>query len=285
MWSQYFYYYSDKLEVISIYNYLEPANYLKDRLAILKDEIPGFSLRAWSKHLGMKSHGPLHAILNKQRRIPKKLVPIFIKTLKLDKQELRYFEILVDFQRSKTPQEKEFYLDRLRQLSPKPLREINDLEAYKYITDPIHIILAELTQLKSFKDDPVWIKQHFRLNQNLRDIENIINRLKSLGVIEAAGKKMLKPVKHKYTKFEIESADIQNYHKTCSKMAIDQISKQNVEEKEFNAIAFNIKKKDLPKMKEQIREFINTLVDNYEAGAHQGDETYQLNLQLFSLSK
>lgn len=269
----------------SIYNYLEPANYLNDRLAILKEEIPGFSLRAWAKHLGMKSHGPLHAILKKQRKIPKKLVPILIKSLKLEKNEEKYFELLVDFQRSKTPQEKEFYLNKLKDLSPKPLREINDLEAYKYITDPIHIIIAELTQLKGFKHDPVWIKQHFRINQNLRDIENILARLEKLGVIEKAGNKTIKPVKHIYTKFEIESADIQNYHKLCSQMAIDQISKQDVSDKEFNAIAFNIKKKDLPKMKEEIREFINNLVKNYEAPAHQGDSTYQLNAQLFELNK
>jgi len=271
--------------MINIYDYLEPADYLKDKLAEIKKNNAGFSLRAWAKHLGMKSHGPLHAILNKQRNIPKKLVPVLIKSLKLDKKAEKYFEVLVDFQRSKTPTEKDFYLERLQQLSPKPLREINDLEAYKYITDPIHIIIAELTQLKNFQDNPVWIKQHFRLNQNLREIEIILNRLKSLGVIEKKGEKINKPVQHIYTKFEIESSDIQNYHKTCSHMAIDQISKQDISEKEFNAIAFNIKKKDIPKMKEQIREFINNLVDEYEAKPHQGDETYQLNLQLFSLSK
>jgi len=271
--------------MINIYDYLDPATYLRDKLAEIKLKNSSYSLRSWAKQLGMKSHGPLHAILNQQRKIPKKLVPTFIKSLKLNKQEERYFEALVDFQRSKSIDEKELYKERLEKLSPTPLREVSDLEAYKYITDPLHIILAEMTQLKGFQNDPVWIKKHFRLNLNLRDIEIMINRLISLGVVLEKKNKLIKTVEHIYTKYEIESAVIQEYHKTCSKMAIEEISKQSISQREFNAIAFNIKLADIPKMKESIREFVNHLVEEYEAKPHEGDETYQLNLQLFSLSK
>ncbi|MBT4790220.1 MAG: TIGR02147 family protein [Halobacteriovoraceae bacterium] len=136
----------------SIYDYLDATDFLNDKFKELQKERPSFSLRAWAKHLDMKSHGPLHAILKKQRMIPKKLVPKLIKTLKIDKNEVKYLEALVDFQRAKSIEEKEFYKEQLAKLSPTPLREINDLEAYKYITDPIHITLAEMTQLKNFKD-------------------------------------------------------------------------------------------------------------------------------------
>lgn len=193
--------------------------------------------------------------------------------------------MLVDFDRSKNFDEKEFYREKLENLSPRPIREINDLEAYKYVTDPVHIMLAEMTQLKGFKDSPAWIKQHLRINQNMRDLEVMLERLKKLGIIKKEKNKMTKPVEHIYTGQEIESKDIQAYHKTCSNMAIDQIGKQGIDEKEFNAIAFNIEKKNLPKMKEELREFINKLVEDYEAPPHKGDETYQLNLQLFSLTK
>jgi uncharacterized protein (TIGR02147 family) len=268
-----------------IYNYLDPADYLKDQLAYKKESNNSFSLRSWAKQLGMKSHGPLHAILNKQRKIPKKIVPALLKSLKLKSKEAKYFEVLVDFHRSKSIDEKSYYKDQLEKLSPVPLRELNDLEAYKYITDPVHIILAEMTQLKSFKSDPLWIKQHLRLNQNLKEIEVMVNRLLKLGVVIEKGNKLFKPVEHIYTKYDIKSDAIQQYHKTCSRIAIDEISIQEVAEREFNAIAFNIQKKDLPKMKESIRDFVNQMVEEFEAKPHKGDATYQLNLQLFSLTK
>jgi uncharacterized protein (TIGR02147 family) len=271
--------------MINIYDYVEPSQFLKDHLAEKKKLNSSFSLRSWAKLLGMKSHGPLHAILNQQRGIPKKLVPSLIQSLKLSKKDAKYFEALVDFQRSKTLEEKDFHREKLESLSPTPLREVNDLEAYKYITDPVQIILAEMTQLKNFKNDPAWIKKHFRINLNLRDIEIIIERLLKLGVVQEHGTKLLKRVEHIYTKFEVLSDTIQDYHKVCSEMAITEISKQDILEREFNAVAFNIKMKDLPKIKESMREFINQLVEEYEAPPHKGDETYQLNLQFFSLTK
>lgn len=271
--------------MISIYEYLDATDFINDKFNELKASRPAFSLRAWSKHLGMKSHGPLHAILKKQRNIPKKLVPGLIKTLKLTKQEGQFLESLVDFQRAKTGDEKEFYKEKLNQLAPRPLREINDLEAYKIITDPFHILLAEMTQLKSFDDNPAWIKSHLRPNLNMRDIEVMMERLRKIGVVEKKGSRYIKPVEHIYTKLEIESTVIQEYHKTCSKLAMEEISKQSVDAREFNAIAFNIQKKDLPQIKEKLREFINSLVDEFESSPGKGDETYQLNMNLFSLTK
>ena len=271
--------------MINIYDYLDAIDFINDKFNERKEANKNLSLRGWAKQMGMKSHGPLHAILKKQRNIPKKIIPDLIKTLKLKKNESIYFEHLVDYQRAKTPSEKEFYKEKLEKLSPTPLREISDYEAYKYVTDPVHIMIAEMTQLKGFKDTPAWIKQHLRFNQNIRDIEQMLERLKKLGVIKKEKNKIIKPVEHIYTTYEIQSDVIQDYHKFCSKLAIDQISKQQVEDKEFNTLSLNLKKKDLPKMKEDIREFINKLVKEYEAKPHEGDETYQLNMQLFSLTK
>ena len=271
--------------MVNVFEYLEPSDYLKDSLKVLKEGNSSFSLRAWAKQLGMKSHAPLHDILNKKRKIPKNLVPVLIKSLKLSGKQREYFEALVDFQRAKSIQEKEFYQNRLKKLAPGELLEINDVEAYKYLTDPIHFILAEMTQLKNFEINPLWIKQHLRLPQNLKDISDIIDRLKRLSIIEEQDNKVIKNAAHIYTKIEIESAVRQNYHKHCSRLAQEQISKQELAEKEFNSICFNVEKKNLPQLKETIRDFINKTIEEFEAPPHQGDETYQLNIQLFSLSK
>ncbi|MAZ50022.1 MAG: hypothetical protein CME65_15780 [Halobacteriovoraceae bacterium] len=265
---------------------MEPIEFISDRFEEIKARNPGYSLRAWAKSLGMKSHGPLHAILKKQRKIPKNLIIPLIKTLKLDKEEAKYFELLVDLSRAKKPEEIDFYKDKLAKLSPVPLREIHDLEAYKYLTDPIHFTVAEMTQLKEFNDSPAWMKKSLRVNQNMRELEVIIERLRNLGIVQRKKKNHYeKPLQHLYTKLEVTSEVVQNYHKFCSELAIDQVSKQDISEKEFNALCFNIKKKDLPQIKEQIRDFINRLVEENEAPAHEGDETYQLNVQFFSLTK
>ena len=271
--------------MLNIYDYLEPADYLRDHLAQAKGKNPAFSLRAWAQQLGMKSHGPLHAILNKKRNIPKKLVPPLLKSLKLLKEEKQFFEVLVDIQRAKSKEERELYLERLQQISPTPIREFEDIESYKAITDPLHFMVCELSQLKNFEPNPGWIKRHLRDNQNMKDIEDALNRLKKLEILKEENGVFKKEIDHLYTKYEIKSESVQHCHKFFSKLAMEEISKQSLTEREFSTISFNIHKKDLPEIKEKIRFFVNQLVEGFEAKPHKGDETYHLNTQLFSLSK
>lgn len=268
-----------------IYSYIDARDYLKDFLALKKRSSSSFSLRAWAKQLGMKSHAPLHDILNKKRNIPKSLVPELLKSIKLVGREKEYFEVLIDYQRAKSGEQKKIYKEKLERISPVELRTINDIDAYKYITDPLHIILAEMTQLKSYNPSSLWIKQSLRETKNLKEIEDIIKRLKQLKVIEEKEEKTIKHPEHIYTEIEIESSVIQSYHKECMQMAIEQISKQTVQNKEYNSLCFNIKKTQLPKIKEELRKFVNQMINDFEAPAHEGDESYQLNLQFFSLTK
>lgn len=262
---------------------MSPSEFLKDALDEKKKRNPSFSLRSWANSLGMKSHGPLHAMLAGQRSIPKKYIPLFIQSLKLDKKEAKYFEILVDIQRAKSIKEKELYMERLTQLSPKKLREVSDIEAYKYITDPLHIIVAEMTALPKFKNSLVWIKNHLRAKVNITELSDVIERLLKLEVLKKEKSRLIKQVQHIYTSSEIMSRAVQEYHKKMSKMAINEISNQSIEQREFNAISFNIKTEDLPKLKEAIRDFSDQLIQDFESD--EADETYHLNIQLFSLTK
>jgi uncharacterized protein (TIGR02147 family) len=271
--------------MINVYNYIDPSVFLKDHLEELKTKNSAFSLRAWAKQLGMKSHAPLHDILNGKRKVPKKLIPPLLKSLKLDAKATKYFETLVDLQRSKSEDEKELYLERLKKLSPAEMRSVNDLETYKVVSDPIHLILSELSQLKSFDPNPTWMKQNFRVNYNMRDLENMYARLHSVGLLFDKNGKVHRSTRHLYTTLETTSESVQKYHTVCSQLGQDLISKLPLEKKEFNSVALNLKNKDIPKIKERLREFMNDLIDEFEAPAHKGDETYQLNLHLFSLSK
>lgn len=271
--------------MLSIYNYIDPAQYLSDVFEEKKKNNPMFSLRSWAKQLGMASHGPFHAMLKGERSIPKKYIPKLITSLKLNAKESKYFEALIDYSRAKNLEEKEFYHQRMQALSPKELREVEDLVAYKYHVDPLHHIIGEMTELKTFKNNLGWIKTHMRVNPDLKSIEEALERLINLGVLKLENGKLQKQIRHIYTKNDIMNKAIQLYHKRMGEIAIDQIEKQAVEEREFAGVTFNIHRKDLPKIKEAIREFSDQLIQSFEANSKEGEETYHLNVQFFSLSK
>lgn len=92
---------------MNIYTYTEPEIYLKDMLYMKKRKNPQFSLRAWARLLGMKTHTPLQLMLASKRPIPKKYIPLFGKSLTLSLDEIEYLEMMIDHQRAKNPKLKE----------------------------------------------------------------------------------------------------------------------------------------------------------------------------------
>lgn len=91
---------------MNIYTYNRPETYLKDMLASKKERNPQFSLRAWARLLGMKTHTPLQLMLASKRPIPKKYIPLFGKSLNLNDEEVVYLEAMIDNQRARTDADK-----------------------------------------------------------------------------------------------------------------------------------------------------------------------------------
>ena len=271
--------------MLSIFSYNDPSKYLTDAFEEKRQKNPAFSLRSWALQLGMKSHGPLHAMLRGQRSIPKKYVPLLIKSFKMEKKEASFFEILVDLQRAKSIEEKEMYLERLKALGPKEVREVSEIEAYKFISEPLHGFILEMTQLKDFKSTLGWIKSKLRPSMNLKLGEEILARLESLEVLKMIDGKYEKQLKHIYTAKDVMNKAAQEYHQKLCALASEQIESQPIENREYNGVTFNIKRKDLPKIKESLRELADQIIQDYEAPAGEGEETYQLNLHFFSLTK
>jgi uncharacterized protein (TIGR02147 family) len=101
---------------MNIYTYTEPEIYLKDMLQMKKRKNPQFSLRAWARLLGMKTHTPLQLMLASKRPIPKKYIPLFGKSLTLALDEIEYLEIMIDHQRAKNPKVKEIAYKKMMEV-------------------------------------------------------------------------------------------------------------------------------------------------------------------------
>ena len=67
-------------------------------------------------------------------------------------------------------------------------------------------------------------------------------------------------------------------------MAADQISQQDVQDREYNATAMGIKKSDLPKIKEEMRDFLKNIISKYESSPDEASEIYQMGIQFFALT-
>ena len=149
----------------------------------------------------------------------------------------------------------------------------------------MHGFILEMSQQKGFKSTLGYIKSKLVQSTNLKSIEETLARLDSLGTLVKEGSKLVKKVQHIYTTKDVMNQAVREYHKKLCQLAAEQIENQPVETREYNGVCFNIKKTDIPKIKQSLRELSDQIIQEYEVGEGEGDETYQLNIHFFALTK
>lgn len=272
--------------MLSIYNYSCPSTYLKDRWEEKKTKNPSFSMRAWARSLGFTSNSPLSLMLNGKRPIPQKYIPKFIDSLDLSPQEGMYLETLVCYSREKTIEGKDFYLRRLRGLSPAGEVQMNEVETFKYLGNPLCTIIFEMIDLSNFKSDLKWIQSRLATKKTLEEIKSAIDTLFRLDLLtKDINGEFIKTNRNITNRADIADIGSQTYHQNVSELAKEAVVSQPVLNREFNGFSFNMKVEEMNKAKLAIREFINSFAAQFEAESGCGEETYQFNTQFFKLTQ
>lgn len=272
--------------MLDIYKYTEFHKFLTDAWRDKRSRNSAFSMTAWAHQMGLENSSPLSLAFKGKRALPKKYLPQIIRTLDLDPSQAQYLEALLDLSRAKTPEQKLLYLERLRQLSPTADLGGQVVEEFKYLSDPMHGAIIEMTDLKDFHESPEWIQARLHFTLTVSEIRETIERLLQLNLLKRDEQgRLTKSHGHLTTPQDVADLGTQTYHKAVSQMAGEAVFSQDVVGREFNSYSFNLKRDKLIKAKKAMRAFINDFLTEYEAKPGEGDETYQLNLQLFKLSK
>ncbi len=272
--------------MVNTYMFLETSKLLSEKFNEKKINNASFSIRAWASQMGLSSHGGLQQILAGKRTVPKKYIPGIIKSLDFTTGEAMYFETLIDFEKAKTPEEKDIYYKRLNHLRPNREEvKVVEIENFKYFQNPLHSIVRTMLERKDFENNPEWIRKKMRIKTTKREIEEVIERLVTLGLITEEKGELKKVHKHIKNKIDVPSKAVEEYHKKMSLMASEEIKNQDINQREYNSFCMNMEKEKIKDAKKKIRNFVDEFISEFEAPNKKSNETYQLNVQLFSLTK
>lgn len=272
--------------MLSIYEYTEPHEFLRDLWDEKRVSDSQFTLRSWAKQMGLRSHTPLYEAIRGKRKIRKEWIPPLAESLGLKSKECLYLENLVSLSHSKNPKERVFYTKMLRTLAPKSPVKMKEVESYRLLRDPIHTIILEMTVLPGFRWDVGWIQDRLESAFSHDRIASSMERLIELELVrQSDGGQWMKAQDHLYSKSDVTDLGLQEYHQKCSNLAIEAIATQDPLEREFNAVSLNVKREAIPKAKKVLREFLTKFIKEIESESGKGDETYHLNLQFFGLTR
>jgi uncharacterized protein (TIGR02147 family) len=274
----------DKPRPVSIYDYTDYRQFLKDYYDEQKAKTPAFSYRYFARKAGFNSSGLYKDIVDGRTGITRSLILRFATAMKLSAKQQEYFETMVYFNEAKTVEEKKLYFERLMKYHNSKAFKV-DKSQYEYYSKWYYIAVRELLAIGSFKDDYAAIAQSLNPAIRREQAKKAIQVLKKLGLIAADRNGCYKVVdKILTTGSEVKSLAIANFQKTMMDMAKEAIDRHPPDLRSISTVTFSVPRgayDDITAELVACRKRVLGMVERSE------NETMvcQLNMQLFPLTQ
>lgn len=244
---------------------IEIRNILVEELEAKRLRNPRYSLRAFAKSLGF-SPSALSEVLNGKRRLSKELCLKLADKLCLPPDKIANLKLTFEI-----GTEKAIDMNYLK----------ISADNFRVMSEWYHMAILSLSELEDFESSVTWIAN--RLNISVKDAEQAIERLLSLGLLIEEEGQWLSTGQPVSTTDHVVNMSLRKSHFKNLELAQRSLEKDDLNERDFTAITMAIDPKKIPEAKKRIREFRDTLSCFLEADAK--TEVYKLCMQLFPLTE
>jgi uncharacterized protein (TIGR02147 family) len=274
----------DKLRAVSIYDYTDYRQFLRDYYEEQKAANPAFSYRYFARRAGFNSSGLYKDIVDGRTGITRSLILRFATAMKLSAKQQEYFETLVYFNEANTVEEKKLYFERLMKYHNSKAFKV-EKNQYEYYSRWYYIAVRELLAIGNYGDDFSAIAQALNPSIRREQAKKAIEVLKKLGLIKKDNKGYYKAVDRILTTgTEVKSLAIANFQKAMMDMAKESIDRHPAKRRNISTVTFSVSEKTYDDIKAELvacRKRILGMVDRSENESM----VSQLNMQLFPLTR
>lgn len=271
----------------TIYAYSNYREFLKDMVQELKNSQPSFSYRYFAKKAGYTSPNFLKLVIDGKRNLSEESIHKFAEVFKLGRKEKRFFELMVHYNQTGDSHRRQQYYQQLLEFPEYRNTHQLEKEQYEYLSHWYYPAILELAHLSAFQENPQWIEEALQKKISIKEIQSAIESLLRIGLLVRNENGKLKPAHQALTTGEeARSLAAFAYHEQLLDLAKEAL-KQKAEEREFAGMTMAIHADQLKKLKEMIRDFRKKVVNilTQDERKPEPDSVYQLNIQLFSLTK
>lgn len=268
------------------YNYMDYRQFLQALLVEYKQTTRYFSFRYFARVAGFSSPSYLKMVIDGARNLTPTSIQQVAKAFKLGKRETAYFEALVLFNQARDDKEKELYLERLSALKPRAQLQGIKKDQYEYFTNKLFVTLREMVALPDFQEDPAWIAAKLRANVKPKEVEHALAVLQRLGLVRRndAGR-LIQADASLTTPPEVASLELMQYHRSMLDDAKEALHTMTPELRDVTALTIPIPKDAVVEIKRRVQTFREEILDYINKGSADYFEVYQLNVQLFPLTR
>ena len=268
-----------------IFKYIDYRQFLDDFYNEKKRTTRTFSYRYFAQKAGVKSPIFLKQVIKGERNLTRRMIEQFIPALHLNKKETLFFKNLVLFNQAKTAEEKQEYYSTMLSMMDYIKEHQLSADHYLYFENWYTSVIRELICLFDFQDNYTLLAKSVFPTITMREAKKTVNLLQRLKLIAKQ-----KDGTYRQTAAAIISDDPmvalarRSFNSEMLDIAKNANKKISKDERNISGITMGISKScydviltEMAAFKERIKVIVNQN-DN-------SSRVYQLNLQLFPLSK
>ena len=270
---------------ISVFNYTDYRLYLADYYEEQKRLRPKtFSYRYFARKAGYNSSGMYKDIVNRRTNIKPGFIMKLSNAIGHTANEEEYFESMVYFNQADSVEEKNKYFERMKRFY-RSKAYVVDAKQHEFYSHWYYSAVRDLLSIGEFDDDYTGIAQSLNPKIRSEQAKKSIQLLSKLGLIEKNKKGYYKAVNKIISSGdEIASLHKKNFQSEMIMLAREALDRYPAHLRNISTVTFSISKKDYAIVNAEINACRKKILQIVEKSENE-DRLYQLNLQLFPLSR
>lgn len=270
-------------EMNTIFEYLEYRNYLRDHYNYNKEHHSFFSYRYVSLKTGLDA-GFYVKVLQKQKHIADKAIPVLSDFLTLNRREREYFSALVHFNKAKRSDQEKFYFEKLLSMR-LPASKILEKNMFDYFSSWWHIAIREELNILTFKGD--FNDLAGRLLPPITPAQALksVKLLEDLGMISKDNEGAYS-LNDKFITSDgiVKALAIKSFQKEVCRLGMEALDRIPKQDRDISTLTISTTRKCIELIKDRlavVRREIMEIVGKED----KVEEVFQLNFQIFPLSR
>jgi len=268
-----------------VFQYMDYRQFLRDAFSERKTTSRSFSYRYFADKAGVGSPSYLKAVMDGKRNLTSDTARGFARAFGLNRQEVRFFVVLVALNQARTTKDRAHYFEELSRITK--FRETKKLEKdqYTYYTRWYCPIIRELAARSDFRDDPQWIADQIRPTITTKQAEEALSLLQALDLLRRGKKGRWIQTKQLVTTGpELRSLTIRSFHREMLFRASTALDEVPLEEREVGGVTIRLTMEQVNLLKQRLKEIQREILQQDGTGNGQ-EAVYHYAFQLFPVSK
>jgi uncharacterized protein (TIGR02147 family) len=273
------------MEAPIIYQYLDYRTYLGDWIRWKKVSERGFSLRSFVQvpELSLSSSSFLSAVLKGRKNLSQSLRLRFARALGLDGLEVEYFELLVQYNQSRTADERDHYFAQVSRHHSSRARPLEGAE-YRLFSRWYLRVIWHWLALHQDQHNPAQIAKALQPAITPLEADEAIRALLELRLIKRLANGYEVGERHLATDRLFAAAEATPHQREMLLLALDNLDRLPAEERQYECVSFSVSGRGFDRIRARMDSFRSELRDLVEADPG-GDRVMALSMQLFPCTR